>query len=630
LWFYITIPALKEIKMKKQLIIISLITLISACDKASQDPKQLNDANLKPVKVKVDESLSVLYDNSTTTLFKARPGSATMYGIDEKLVGGKFKNRLPDHSPNAEMRLRQTIRTINQKIINSNSKDESKDVMQNLNRYFAGNENFDIGYIDTWMGLSAFIVNQINGPLIDVPNIMITNQQINNLDDANDYIKRLDHFDLFVENILYKMSADADKGWVPPLVIINKSISGLQSFIEPEVKDHAFVSSFAKKLEKISNIDPQAKTQLINKVKKLVTSKVYPAYKSVITQLNDLSLSATKESGIWAQPNGAAFYQDAIKMLGDTDLTPAQIHQLGLDEVTRITLEMDVILKQQGLEKGSVGERMLAINDDPKFLYEDSDAGRLKLIEDINGYIIEISSMMEAQFASRPKYAVEVRKFPKSREESAPGGMYTNPPLDGSQPGIYWINLRDIKANPKFDLKTLTYHEAIPGHHWQIALNLEQDSMPLLRRIAPYNAYVEGWALYSEKVAEEMGMYKNDPYSNLGRLKAELFRAVRLVVDTGLHYKKWSREKAIKYMAETTGTVESDVVAEIERYMIWPAQALGYKLGMINILKLRAEAKKQLGDKFDIKVFHDLVLLGGSVPMEVLNNKVTEWINKQK
>ena len=595
-----------------QFSIIGALVFLSAC----QDKKP---ESFTP-------TLKSLYSNSTAVLFKSRPTSATLLGLESSLAGGKYSHHLADYSPKAEAHLRHSLVKINQQLKSSSERDNNKTVMQNLIRYFSGNEDFTIGYIDTWMGLSPFIVNQINGPLIDAPNTMIANQQIKNLDDANDYISRLDHYDTFVENILTKMSADTDKGWIPPLVIVNKSIGSMQGFIKPAADKHALVTSFSDKLKKLTGMSAKQKEQLVSKVKSIVAIKVYPAYQSVITQLNVLSSTAKSESGIWAQPNGAAYYQDAVQMLGDTDLTPAQIHQLGLEEITRITLEMDTILKAQGLNEGSVGQRMIALNDDPKFLYEDSDKGRKNLISDLNKYINEISSIMDRQFASRPKYAVEVRKFPKSREESAPGGMYTNPPLDGSQPGIYWINLRDIKANPKFDLKTLTYHEAIPGHHWQVALNLEQDSLPMLRRIAPYNAYIEGWALYSEKVAAEMGMYKNDPYGDLGRLKAEMFRAVRLVVDTGLHYKKWSREKAIKYMAETTGTVESDVVAEIERYMAWPGQALGYKLGMINILKLRADAKKQLGDKFEIKAFHDLVLLGGAVPMSVLNQKVAEWI----
>ncbi len=582
-------------------------------------------------KTSTDEvNLNALYDNGTMTLFKARPSSSTMYGLDEKLAGGKYNHRLADFSPASEAQMRQDLRNLNQQLKNIKNPDDNTAVMQNITRYFAGSPDFDIGYIDVWMGLSPFIINQINGPLIDVPNAMITNQQINDLSDANDYIARLENFDVFVKNIQDKMSADAQKGWLPPRVIIEKANAAMQSFLKPAALEHPLVSSFEKKLESINTISADDKKQLIKKVKLAVSDKVYPAYGKVISQLRHSLKSATPESGIWAQPNGAQYYKDAVKMLGDSDLSPAQIHQIGLDEVERISKEMDTILKAHGHTQGTVGQRMLEINDDPQFLYEDSDAGRQQLLNDLNGYINEISGLMDQQFATRPKYAVEVRKFPKAREASAPGGMYTNPPLDGSQPGIYWINLRDIKANPKFDLKTLTYHEAIPGHHWQVALNLEQESLPMLRRIAPYNAYVEGWALYSEKVAKEMGLYKNDPYSDLGRLKAEMFRAVRLVVDTGLHYKKWSREQAIKYMAETTGTVESDVIAEIERYMAWPGQALGYKMGMINILRLREEAKKQLGDTFDIKAFHDLVLLKGAMPMTVLNDNVAQWIKQQK
>ena len=604
--------------MKRILLTLFCLILISSC------------ANKNPRETKA--SLDDLYKQLTTVLFKARPAAATVLGIDASLAGGDYNHRLPNYSPDSEAQLRADLRQMTSLIknIKTVSFDENKEVMQNLGRYFSGSKDFDIGYIDTWMGLSPFIVNQINGPLIDVPNTLITNQQINTKKDANDYIKRLDHYDLFVEHVLDKIAADSDKNWTPPLVIVNKSIAAMKGFIKPEASQHPFVTSFESKLKKNKTITFNDKKHMTDMLKLIVASKVYPAYRNVINALEDLSMSARNESGIWAQPNGAAYYKDAVKMLGDTDLSPAQIHQLGLDEVKRILKQMDAILKSQGLNKGSVGQRMTALNDDARFLYEDSQAGRKQLLDDLNGYINGISKRMDEQFATRPKYAVEVRKFPKSREESAPGGMYTNPPIDGSQPGIYWINLRDIKANPKFDLKTLTYHEAIPGHHWQIALNLEQESLPLLRRIAPYNAYTEGWALYSEKVAAEMGMYKNDPFSDLGRLKAELFRAVRLVVDTGLHYKKWTREQAIKYMAETTGTVESDVVAEIERYMVWPGQALGYKLGMINILRLRDKARKQLGDKFDIKAFHDLILLGGAVPMSVLNRKVEEWIKARK
>ncbi|MEZ5496764.1 MAG: DUF885 domain-containing protein [Gammaproteobacteria bacterium] len=570
--------------------------------------------------------LSNFYSESTKALFSARPSNSTQYGLSEEMSGGEYQNRLDNYSPAAEKKLRDSLRAINQQLSAESYNDENKSVMQNIIRYFSGHEDFDIGYIDVWMGLSPFIVNQINGPLIDIPNIMVANHQVNHSKQAQDYLQRLDHFDIFVQQVLEKLEYDTDKNWIPPKAIVNKTISAMQSFIETDASNHPLVTSLAQKLQGVSDMSDEEKAQAVKKAEMLVATKVYPAFNSVVTKLNDLKLMAKEESGIWAQPNGGKYYLDAIKMLGDSDLTPQQIHDLGLSEVDRITSEMDKILNAQGMTEGTVGERMMALLDDSRFIYEDSEAGRAELLNDLNKYILEISTMMDEQFATRPKYDVEVRKFPKAREESAPGGQYTNPPLDGSQPGIYWINLRDIKANPRFEMKTLTYHEAIPGHHWQVALNLEQGDLPMLRRIAPYNAYVEGWALYSELVGKEMGLYKNDPFSDLGRLKAELFRAVRLVVDTGLHYKKWSREQAIKYMMEIGGVVESDAIAEVERYMVWPGQALGYKLGMIQIVKLRNDAMQKLGDKFDIKEFHDVVLLGGAVPMSVLENKISDWV----
>jgi uncharacterized protein (DUF885 family) len=574
-----------------------------------------------------------LYPKSTLLLFNSRPTSATVYGLEESMLGGKFSDRLPDFSADTEQRMRAALRNLNKELQLLSEKDpraeENRLVMMNLNDYFAGAENFNIGYIDTWMGLSPFIISQINGPLIDVPNNIITNQKITTIDDAKDYLSRMSQFDVFVDNVVRKAKADADEGWIPPQIIIDKSIKALESFIAPEVSDHPFVTTLKKQVSAFDQTTEEISNDLVSQAETNLTQKVYPSYQKAIEYLHSIRDKATKESGIWAQPNGAAFYADAVQKLGDTDMSPEQVHQIGLDEVNRIIAEMDTILIANGHKDGSVGERMLAINDDPQFLYDDSEAGREQLLSDLNGYIEEINLRMPEQFATKPPYAVEVRKFPKSREASAPGGMYSSPTLDGSQPGIYWINLRDIKANPKFDLKTLTYHEANPGHHWQIALNIAQDDMPMLRRLASYNAYAEGWALYSERVAWEMGMYENDPYSDLGRLKAELFRAVRLVVDTGLHYKKWDREQAIKYMSETTGTVESDVEVEIDRYMVWPGQALGYKLGMINILDQREQAKKALADKFDIKEFHDLVLLGGSVPMSILNIKIQNWIKSK-
>jgi len=628
-------------KMKNKALSISLvfsISLFGCQDQASQNKITETDVT-KTVQVNevVTNTISPIAANfelSASTLFHARPHYATVLGVDQKLAGGGYNDRLDDYSPEAEAKLRQQMRNINKQLAHIEVTDsidlDNQKVMMNLNRYFSGNEDFDIGYIDLWMGLSPFVVNQINGPLIDVPNYMVTNQKIQSVEDAKNYLKRLEGFDAFLQSVMAKLDADTAKGWIAPKVILEKTIAGLNAFIDPEVTQHPLFTAFDKQVKALEGVSSEEQENLSKLALGYIENGVYAGYRLMIEAQQQLLEKAPTESGIWAQPNGAAFYADAVKMLGDTDLSPEQIHQLGLDEVARISHEMDVILVANGYVDGTVGERMIAINDDPQFLYEDSVAGRAAVIADLNGYIEQINARMPELFATKPPYEVEVRSFPKAREASAPGGQYSLPSLDGSQPGIYWINLRDIKAVPKFDLKTLTYHEANPGHHWQVALNLAQDKLPMVRRIAPYNAYVEGWALYAELVAKEMGMYDGDPFGDLGRLKAELFRAVRLVVDTGLHHKKWSREEAIKYMAESTGTVDSDVVAEIERYMVWPGQALGYKMGMIKIVELRQKAREALGENFDIKAFHDLVLLGGAVPMAVLGEKVKAWVATQQ
>ncbi len=582
-----------------------------------------------------EQQLSSLYQQAKQSLFKQRALSATMYGLSQQDVGENVSSKMELYSSNNEKELRAELLSISEKIANIKldnadiTTQNNQQVMSGLTRYFAGEPNFSVGYIDTWMGLSPFIVNQINGPLIDIPRVMQNDQPITSEQEALDYIARLAQFDKLAASIIEKQAADVAQNWLPPKVTLQGAIKYLKGFTHLPAEQHSFVSVFRDKIEKIESLSTEQKHSLVRQVIEKVSEVVYPAYQSVEKASEQLLAKSRIESGIWAQPNGSAYYQDAIKQLGDSVLTPSQIHQVGLDEVARISGAMDKILQEQGYNKGSVGERMVALNEESRFLYEDSKAGREALLSDINGYIADVTKKMAPVFKTTPSYQVEVKAFPVEVQDGAPGGQYTSPAVDGSKPGIYWINLRDMKANPKFGLKTLTYHEANPGHHWQIALNLDQAELPFLRRIAPYNAYAEGWALYSEQVAYELGMYENDPFGDLGRLQAELFRAVRLVVDTGLHDKRWTREQAITYMSEQTGTAESDVIAEIERYMAWPGQALGYKLGMLKILSLREQAKKRLGDKFDLAEFHDVVLLNGAVPMTVLSRNVNHWLDSK-
>lgn len=604
---------------------MGLVLSVLGCSESSEPVLQVTQAE-------ADMEISAdVYEAASQRLFASRPVSATLYGLSEEAAGGAYAHRVDMFDPATEAKMRKDLRVLQSAIEGmpapgGAAEQENQEVMASVVRYFAGNPDFPIGYIDTWMGLSPFIINQINGPLIDIPGFMKADQPIRNEKDAQDYLARLASFDQMTQSVIEKFNADASAGWLPPKVTLNGALHYLANFLAAEPAQHSLVTSFVEKLDKVSDFSAEQKAALTAEAVEQVTHVVYPAYKNVVAQVQAALPKATESSGIWAQPKGAEYYRDAIHMLGDSDLSADEIHNLGLSEVTRISKEMDTILMAQGYTEGSVGARMAAINEEPKFLYEDSDAGRAALLADINGYIKEMTAAMAPLFKTAPPYAVEVRAFSKETQDGAPGGQYTSPSVDGSKPGIYWINLRDMKANPTFGLKTLTYHEANPGHHWQVALNLAQTDLPFLRRIAPYNAYTEGWALYSERLAAEMGMYKDDPFSDLGRLQAELFRAVRLVVDTGMHHKKWTREQAIDYMANTTGTAQSDVVSEIERYMAWPGQALGYKLGQLKILAIREAAKAKLGDKFDLAEFHDVVLLGGAVPMHVLDEKVNAWI----
>ena len=625
--------------MKLSLISCAIIAslAVTACGESKKTAVEQNQAKEVPAQQAVStkrasQNLTALYQQASQTIFKQRAPEATMFGLSSADVGKEFDIELADFSPENEAKLRQQLATLSQQIsdfdlTSTDSSDiDNQQVMAGISQYYAGHKDFPIGYIDMWMGLSPFIVNQINGPLIDIPRIMQNDQPITSEQEALNYIARLAKFDRLIASIEEKLAYDSAQNWLPPKSTVSGALRYLKGFTRSEPNKHVFVTNFTDKIEKIRSLSAEQKQQLTTKVIKAVADVVYPAYQSITKATELLSTKARSEAGVWAQPNGEAYYQEAIKQLGDSSLTADEIHQVGLDEVKRISEEMNAILVKEGYSKGSVGARMAALNEEERFLYEDSQAGRDALLADLNGYIDEITEKMAPVFETKPSYHVEVRSFPVEIQDGAPGGQYSPPAVDGSKPGIYWINLRDMKANPKFSLKTLTYHEANPGHHWQVALNMDQASLPFLRRIAPYNAYVEGWALYAEKVAQELGLYDNDPFSDLGRLQAELFRAVRLVVDTGMHYKRWTREQSITYMSEITGTAESDVVAEIERYITWPGQALGYKLGMLKILALREQAKTELGDKFDLSAFHDVVLLGGAVPMVVLERNVNQWI----
>jgi uncharacterized protein (DUF885 family) len=574
-------------------------------------------------------------ENSTVTFIQQQPTLSTMLAIEPSKAGGTYNDRLPDYSIGSMQNLQNEMKygvnelnTIDSKLLTKDNTLQQK-VVTDILKYYAGDTDFSGGYIDTWGGHLPYIINQISGPLIDVPKVMQEQQAIKTLQDARDYLARLSNFDGFVVNVLNKYEDDQRLGIVLPKKLHSKTVAFFDGFLAAEPKDHALVTSFAKRLQN-TDIDLASQDNMVMKATELMQNVVYPAYERAREAVLSSEKIAKSDDGIWSQPGGEKFYIHAINYLGDSALSADEIHELGLKEVTRISGEMDVILVENGYKDGSVGERMVALGKMPQFLYDDSDQGRQNLLQDLNGQVQAVMDKAALYFNTIPTQNVLVKRISPVTEAGEAGGFYTPPSLDGKRDGIYWINLRDMSAVPKFSLKTLTYHEAVPGHHFQIALNMAQQDIGLLRQNAPFNAFVEGWALYAELVAKQMGMYENDPFGDLGRLQAELYRAVRLVVDTGLHRKKWTREQAIEYFHNTTGTAMSDVVAEVERYMAWPGQALGYKLGMLQFVELRDLAAKALGDKFDIKAFHDLILLPGARPMSVVRDDVMAWIAEQK
>ncbi|RMD86804.1 MAG: DUF885 domain-containing protein [Alphaproteobacteria bacterium] len=612
-------------------LLIGLLTL--AAGACGPGPSTQNEDKAK---TETAPPVDTIIAEATRDFMQTQPLLSSFVDVPEDLVGGPYNDRITDYSPAGFTHVREVaeaaarrLEAIDRAPLTPKQR-VNVDVIERIFRYYAGVPGIDYGLIDSYFGHVPYVVSQISGPHVDIPKLMQTQQRLASRADAEAYVRRLQAFGPAFDGIIAKIEADKAAGVVPPKIIVEKALKPVVAFIAPAPAENVLVTSFAKRLESISELAENDRATLVAAATAATGESVYPAYRKLETTLEALLPVAGDAAGVWALPDGDRFYRTVVRFLGDTDLSPDEIHRIGLKEVDRISAEMDRILKAQGLVEGTVGERMVKLAEDPSQYFPDSDEGRAAILDYLRAQVKEVEAKVPDYFATIPPQKLEIRRIPVFSQEGEAGGFYTNPSLDGTRPGIYWINLRDMKAWPKWSLKTLTYHEAVPGHHFQTAISMNQGELPLLRRIAPFNAYTEGWALYSERLAYEMGLYEGDPLGNLGRLQDELFRAVRLVVDTGIHAKHWTREEAIDYMYRTTGSDKSEVVPEIERYMAWPGQALGYKLGMLKILELRERAKRELGPAFDLKAFHDVVLLDGAVPMAVLEVKVNAWIEQMK
>jgi uncharacterized protein (DUF885 family) len=479
-----------------------------------------------------------------------------------------------------------------------------------------------------WLqGDELYPVSPMFGVEVQLPTFMQTTHVVSNDKTARNYVKRLEAMGVKLDQVTAALERQAQAGVVLPGALLERSLIVIHDTVSAKPEDSALVTSFAARMDKVAALDAARKHELVSAATAAVRDNVYPAYTRMSTALIALKPGAAAQgAGVGRLPDGAAYYAATLRQNTTTDYTPAQIHALGLSEVARITQEMQGLLAAQGLTAGSVGERMAALARDPRFLLPNDDAGRRQALERYQQILDAMAARLPRYFHTLPAKRLRVERVPGSQEKGTSGAYYQQAAMDGSRPGIFFANLRDMSEVPTWSMKTLAYHEGIPGHHLQISTALGLKDLPLIRQQTLYTAYAEGWALYAEQLAADIGMYQDDPWGNLGRLQLELMRAARLVVDTGIHAEGWSRGQAISYMVATTGKSEGEVTSEVERYMAMPGQACAYKVGELKILELRERAKAALGTKFNLPDFHAVILENGGVPLTLLEQLVDEWI----
>jgi uncharacterized protein (DUF885 family) len=474
-------------------------------------------------------------------------------------------------------------------------------------------------------------VNQLFGVQNQYPSFMANTHRLFNARDCEYYIMRLDALLTKFDQTLESLKKREREKIIPPRFVVEEVLKEMTDFIAKPPAENILATSFKERAAKIDKLNDQQRADFQKRVEASIISHVYPAYQKLIAYFQELLPKTTRDDGVWKLPDGDAFYAYALRSNTTTNLPPNGVHELGLREVTRIEAEMRAILDANGFAGEPIGATMDKLGKDPRFLYSSDDKGRAEALAEykrlIDNAVTESKSHL---FNIAPKAQINIRRVEPFKEATAPGAYYQGGAMDGSRPGIFYANLRDMNEVPKWSMPTLAYHEGVPGHHWQISIAQELKGLPQFRKVIPFTAYAEGWALYTEWLAKQAGWYDKDPFGDLGRLRDELFRAVRLVVDTGIHAKHWTREQAIAYMRDKTGMGEKEVKSEIERYIVNPGQACAYKVGMMKIQELRWGAQQALGDKFDQREFHDTLLKNGSLPLEILEEQINEYILQKK
>lgn len=592
------------------------IALLGGCQQMAEQ-KTTPTVQAEPVQTEIDKANAFFEDTFNRDVMSS-PVYQTYMGIKKdygKWDDGSEARALKDHQ-----QAKDDLVALNE--IDRNLLDASTKVSYDLKK-----QDLENSIADFKWRYHNYPVNQMFGVHSMIPAFLINQHQITNVDDAKAYISRLNGVTTVIDQLIKDLDTRADKGIIAPKFVFPHVIDSSKNIIigAPFEKgeDSTLLADFKRKVAALE-IAQGDKDALISDAEQALKAAVKPSYSKLINYLAQLEKRADARDGAWKFPDGEAFYNNALARTTTTDLTAKEIHTIGLAEVSRIHDEMREIKDKVGF-KGDLQAFMQFMKTDKQFYYPNTAEGKQRYLDEATALIDNMKTRLDELFIVKPKAGLKVKAVEAFREKAAGKAFYQQPAPDGSRPGIYYANLYDMEAMPTYQMEALAYHEGIPGHHMQIAISQELEGVPKFRKFGGYTAYIEGWGLYSEFVPKEMGLYE-DPYSDFGRLSMELWRACRLVVDTGIHEMKWTRQQGIDYYVNNTPNATSDGVKMVERHIVMPSQATAYKVGMLKILELREDAKVKLGDKFDIREFHDVVLKNGAVPLNVLESFVDQWV----
>ena len=599
------------------LVSVAGIPLLSGCGRSSRTPTP-TPTPAKPG----DTAALALLDQIAEELLRLFPETATSLGIDTG-ARAPLRSQLTDRSADGVQRVTRHVRAALERINVLPTADLSHSVRTSVavvrSAYTTALDGFALPCGDITVGgwrNTPYVVIQNVGAYLDVPRFLDSDHPIDNASDAEAYLARLDSYARQLDGELGRVAAARGLGVVPPSFLLDKALNQLSLSARNARDGGSVAESIARRTKNIPG-------QWTERARRIAAQQIAPALERQIHELEAERAVTTDDAGIWARPHGEDFYGWALKASTTTTLSPDEVHEMGRSELERLHASMDSILKQLGYAQGSVGDRMRALAEDPRYKFSEGDKGRAEILAFIDERLHWIRQQMTRAFDHVVNPNMEVRRLPPEEEPGAPGAYGGAGSIDGKIPGRFWINLRTTDLHSRYSLADLTFHEAIPGHIWQGEYTHQ---MPLIRQMLSFNAYSEGWALYAEQLADELGAYEHDPVGRLGYLQSIAFRACRLVVDTGMHAKRWTREQGVRFFVDVNGSNPLEVASEVDRYCAWPGQACGYKVGHSEINRQREKAMAALQSRFDLKAFDDAVVLGGNVPLDVLATNVDAYI----